>query len=81
MKYILHEALVMKKVFLRDESTCCMKPELQICINMENIGINMKEEGQNAYLHLRKVFKERLVDYVRVHPEVLIQVTSSHRNC
>jgi ABC-type transport system involved in multi-copper enzyme maturation permease subunit len=72
MKYILPEALVIKKVLLRDESTCCMKPELQISINMDNIGINMKEDGQNAYLHLRKIFKERLVDFVSVHPEVLI---------
>ncbi|KAF3330515.1 CDT1-like protein a [Carex littledalei] len=69
IKHILPEAIIIKKVLLRDESTCCMKPELQISMNAEGIGINTKEEGQTAYLHLRKVFKERLVDFVRDHPE------------
>ncbi|KAF3322141.1 CDT1-like protein a [Carex littledalei] len=69
MKHILPEAIMIKKVILRDESTCCMKPELQISLNVGSVGINMKEEGQNAYLHLRKVFRQRLVDFVRAHPE------------
>jgi chromatin licensing and DNA replication factor 1 len=72
---------MIKKVFLRDENTCCMKPELQISMNAEGIGINTKESGQTAYLHLREVFKERLVNFVRDHPEVLIQVSSSQPNC
>lgn len=58
-----------------------MKPELQISMNAEGIGINTKEEGQTAYLHLRNVFKERLIDFFRVHPEVLIQVSLPQTNC
>lgn len=75
---------MIKKVLLRDESTCCMKPELQISLNVESVGIKMKEEGQNAYLHLRKIFRQRLVDFVRAHPEVwepsLCLNLSSHSN-
>ncbi|KAJ3706299.1 hypothetical protein LUZ61_010004 [Rhynchospora tenuis] len=69
MKHILPEAIMIKKVLLRDEITCCMKPDLQIILNAESIGINMKEEGQNAYLQLRKVFRQRLIDFARAHPE------------
>ncbi|KAJ4759789.1 CDT1-like protein A [Rhynchospora pubera] len=69
MKHILPEAIMIKKVLLRDEITCCMKPDLQIILNAESIGINMKKEGQNAYLQLRKVFRQRLVDFVQAHPE------------
>jgi DNA replication factor CDT1 like len=68
MKYILPEAITVKKVLLRDDSTCRMKPDLQINMNAESIGINMKEEGQNAYLHLRKVFRQRLVEFVKSKP-------------
>jgi chromatin licensing and DNA replication factor 1 len=57
MKYILHEGLVIKKMLLRDESTCCMKPELQISINME-IGINMKEKGQ-MHICTREKFSKK----------------------
>nr|CAD1837215.1 unnamed protein product [Ananas comosus var. bracteatus] len=38
IKHILSEAILIKKVLLRDETTCCMKPELQITLQLEAVG-------------------------------------------
>nr|CAD1837214.1 unnamed protein product [Ananas comosus var. bracteatus] len=35
IKHILSEAILIKKVLLRYETTCCMKPELQITLQLE----------------------------------------------
>ncbi|KAG0490052.1 hypothetical protein HPP92_006915 [Vanilla planifolia] len=55
MKYILPEAISIKRVLLHDEASCCMKPELQ--------------RRESAYIALRKVFRSRLFDFFRDHPE------------
>jgi chromatin licensing and DNA replication factor 1 len=53
-----------------DERTSCMKPDLHVSINIdavENDG-NLKSESRN--MHLRKVFRARLADFLKSYPEV-----------
>ncbi|XP_020275955.1 CDT1-like protein a, chloroplastic [Asparagus officinalis] len=70
LKYILPEAISIKKVLLRDEVTCCMMPVLQLYLQKDAIesGSNRKEE-ESGYSILRKIFRQRLVDFFRKHPE------------
>lgn len=72
IKHILSEAILIKKVLLRDETTCCMKPELQITLQLEAVGSNSKQKGETGYSILRRLFRERLVDFFKEHPEVSI---------
>lgn len=67
MKYILPEAIVIKKVRTLDERTSCMKPDLEVTLNVDGIE-NSKSESGNS--HLRKIFRSRLLDFVKAHPEV-----------
>nr|CAD1837129.1 unnamed protein product [Ananas comosus var. bracteatus] len=69
IKHILSEAILIKKVLLRDETTCCMKPELQITLQLEAVGSNSKQKGETGYSILRRLFRERLVDFFKEHPE------------
>ncbi|XP_020083775.1 CDT1-like protein a, chloroplastic isoform X1 [Ananas comosus] len=69
IKHILSEAILIKKVLLRDETTCCMKPELQITLQLEAVGSNSKQKGETGYSILRRLFRERLVDFFKEHPK------------
>nr|CAD1837210.1 unnamed protein product [Ananas comosus var. bracteatus] len=69
IKHILSESILIKKVLLRDETTCCMKPELQITLQLEAVGSNSKQKGETGYSILRRLFRERLVDFFKEHPE------------
>ncbi|XP_072957534.1 CDT1-like protein a, chloroplastic [Typha angustifolia] len=69
LMYILPEAISIKKVLLRDEATCCMKPELQVILQVEAIGKDTKGKGESRYSVLRKIFRERLVNFLKEHPE------------
>ncbi|KAJ6850558.1 CDT1-like protein a, chloroplastic [Iris pallida] len=63
LKYILPEAIVVKKVLLHDEVTCCLKQDLHVTLQVDAIGSNDDSE------HLRRVFRERLVNFSKQHPE------------
>lgn len=63
LKYILPEAIVVKKVLLHDEVTCCLKPGLHVTLQVDSIGDN-EDSGD-----LRRVFRERLVNFSKEHPE------------
>lgn len=70
LKFILPEVIEIKRVLLLDERTSCMKPNLHVTINvdaLENAG-KLKSEAGNT--NLRKVFRSRLVDFSKSHPEV-----------
>lgn len=67
LKYILPEAIVIKKVLMLDERTSCMKPDLLITLDVDGIE-NSKLESGNS--HLRKIFRARLLDFAKAHPEV-----------
>ncbi|KAI0500549.1 hypothetical protein KFK09_018763 [Dendrobium nobile] len=69
MKHILPEAISIKKVLLRDEATCCMKPELQVSLQVDAVERNLELKGESPYSALRKVFRDRLVQFAREHPE------------
>ncbi|TYK24234.1 CDT1-like protein b [Cucumis melo var. makuwa] len=63
-KFILREAIVLKKVLVYDERTCCMKPDLHISFNF---GVPENQEDQ--YMQLRKLFRARLSEFVSSYPE------------
>ncbi|KAG8655811.1 hypothetical protein MANES_04G076400v8 [Manihot esculenta] len=69
LKYILPEAIEIKKVLMFDERTSCMKPDLHVTVNVDAIECdgNLKSESKN--LHLRKIFRARLAEFYRAHPE------------
>ncbi|XP_038887484.1 CDT1-like protein b [Benincasa hispida] len=64
LKFILPEAIVLKKVLVYDERTCCMKPDLHISFNF---GVLESQEDQ--YMQLRKLFRARLSEFESSHPE------------
>lgn len=65
LKFILPEAILLKKVLVYDERTCCMKPDLHISFNF---GVLESQEDQ--YMQLRKLFRARLSEFVSSRPEV-----------
>lgn len=67
LKYILPEAIEIKKVVVLDERTSCMKPDLHVTLNTDGLE-NSKVESGNS--HLRKIFRSRLLDFAKAHPEV-----------
>ncbi|EEF30014.1 CDT1-like protein a, chloroplastic [Ricinus communis] len=69
MKYILPEAIEITRVLVFDERSSCMKPDLHVSLNVDAIecDVNLKSESKN--LHLRKVFRARLEDFYKAHPE------------
>jgi len=70
LKYIMPEAIVINKILLRDDITCCMKPDLQVNLVVGAVESVKKQKGETAYSALRRIFRQRLVDFFRDHPEV-----------
>ncbi|EAY93202.1 hypothetical protein OsI_15007 [Oryza sativa Indica Group] len=69
LKYIMPEVIVINKILLRDETTCCMKPDLQVNLLVDAVEGVAKQKGETGYSALRRIFRQRLVDYFRDHPE------------
>ncbi|CAN6244735.1 unnamed protein product [Urochloa humidicola] len=69
LKYIMPEAIVINKILLRDDTTCCMKPDLQVNLVASAVESAKKQKGETAYSALRRIFRQRLVDFFRDHPE------------
>ncbi|XP_017701292.2 CDT1-like protein a, chloroplastic [Phoenix dactylifera] len=69
LKYIMPEAVLIKKVLSHDETTCCMKPELQVTLQVEAIANSVKQKDDSGYSIMRKIFRERLVEFFKGHPE------------
>uniref|UniRef100_J3LVT2 CDT1 Geminin-binding domain-containing protein n=2 Tax=Oryza brachyantha TaxID=4533 RepID=J3LVT2_ORYBR len=69
LKYIMPEAIVINKILLRDETTCCMKPDLQVNLLVDAVEGVAKQKGETGYSALRRIFRQRLVDFFRDHPE------------
>ncbi|KAG9441639.1 hypothetical protein H6P81_017493 [Aristolochia fimbriata] len=68
IKYILQDELDVKKILVRDEQTLCMKPELQIKLQIVPLGKGKKDKS-SSYLYLRKEFRSRLLNFCGAHPE------------
>ncbi|KAJ6681229.1 DNA REPLICATION FACTOR CDT1 [Salix koriyanagi] len=70
LKYIMPEAIEIKRVLRFDEQTCCMKPDLHITVNADAIqGDDGKLKSESEKIYLRKVFRSRLVKFYRDHPQ------------
>uniref|UniRef100_A0A5B6YPF4 CDT1 Geminin-binding domain-containing protein n=1 Tax=Davidia involucrata TaxID=16924 RepID=A0A5B6YPF4_DAVIN len=69
LKYILPEVIEIKKVLMRDEQTNYMKPDLHVMLNVSAIGNDGKLETDSGNSHMRKVFRARLLDFYKAHPE------------
>ncbi|CAO2046206.1 unnamed protein product [Urochloa humidicola] len=69
LKYVMPEAIVINKILLRDDTTCCMKPDLQVNLVVSAVESAKKQKGETAYSALRRIFRQRLVDFFRDHPE------------
>ncbi|KAK6164517.1 hypothetical protein DH2020_001381 [Rehmannia glutinosa] len=70
LKFIMPEAIVVEKVLRHDERTSCMKPDLRITLNVKAIESKSKSKSLSGNLLLRKVFRGRLLDFFKSHPEV-----------
>ncbi|KAL9680567.1 hypothetical protein QQ045_018448 [Rhodiola kirilowii] len=69
LKFILPEAIVLKKVSILDESTSCMKYDIHISFDMDSLKTDGNAEGGSGKLQLSKVFRLRLVTFVKSHSE------------
>ncbi|RLM65098.1 CDT1-like protein a, chloroplastic [Panicum miliaceum] len=69
LKYIMTEAIVINKILLRDDITCCIKPDLQVHLVAGAVQSIKKQKGETAYSALRRIFRQRLVHFFRDHPE------------
>ncbi|KAJ8552980.1 hypothetical protein K7X08_020373 [Anisodus acutangulus] len=59
LKFLLPEAIEIKKMLVLDERTNCMKPDLHITLNANGVEVDEK----------LKVFRSRVLDFVKSHPE------------
>ncbi|KAI3412845.1 CDT1 domain-containing protein [Psidium guajava] len=69
LKFILPEAIEIKKVLTFDDQTSCMKPNLCISLNADAIQKDGKTSLDNSKINLRKLFRARLSEFVNAHPE------------
>ncbi|URE30747.1 DNA replication initiation protein [Musa troglodytarum] len=69
LKHIMPEVIMIKKVLLHDETTCCIKPELQVTLQVDAVAKNIKGKSESGYSILRAVFRERLVEFSKTHPQ------------
>ncbi|KAJ4891376.1 hypothetical protein Rs2_31124 [Raphanus sativus] len=68
--HILPEAVEIKRVLIHDEATSCMKPDLHVTLNADAVteNDNSKPDSKKK-ISLRKVFRARLADFVKSHPQ------------
>ncbi|KAL5796547.1 hypothetical protein ACOSQ2_001367 [Xanthoceras sorbifolium] len=69
LKFLLPEAIEIKKVLMFDEKTSCMKPDLHVSIIVDAIECDSKVKSDSKNMNLRKVFRARLMDFLKDHPE------------
>ncbi|CAK9163795.1 unnamed protein product [Ilex paraguariensis] len=69
LKFILPEAIEVKKVLTHDERTSCMRPDLHVTLNTNAIDNDEKMKLASGNARLRKVFHSRLLDFSKSHPE------------
>ncbi|XP_022758382.1 CDT1-like protein a, chloroplastic isoform X1 [Durio zibethinus] len=68
LKHILPEAIEIKRMLIFDERTSCMKPDLHVSIIANAIDCGDKSKSETN-LNLRRVFRARLADYLKAHPQ------------
>ncbi|XP_027095243.1 CDT1-like protein a, chloroplastic [Coffea arabica] len=68
LKFILPEAIEIKKILMHDERTSCMKPDLYIALHVDELEKNVKKKSDGGNVQLRKIFHSRLLDFFKSHP-------------
>ncbi|XP_047168580.1 CDT1-like protein a, chloroplastic [Vigna umbellata] len=70
LKFILPDAIVLKKFLVHDERTCCMKPDIHISLAPEAVESDSKmPPDQRGIVSLKKLFHARLREFWDSHPE------------
>ncbi|KAK7393419.1 hypothetical protein VNO78_21975 [Psophocarpus tetragonolobus] len=69
LKFILPEAIVLKKHLVLDERTSCMKPDIHISLNPGAVDVDVDLPPQRGRVSLKKLFRARLKDFWESHPE------------
>ncbi|KAL3644952.1 hypothetical protein CASFOL_010132 [Castilleja foliolosa] len=69
LKFIMPEVIELEKVLRHDARTGCMKPDLRITLNPAAIEDEFKSKSLNGNLQMRKVFRARLLNFFKSHPE------------
>ena len=72
LKFILRDAIEIKRVLVFDERTSCMKPDLHVSINVDAVENDGKLKSESGNMRLRKVLRSRLADFSKSCPEVLV---------
>lgn len=70
IKFILPEAIELKKVLVHNERTCCLEPDLHISFNFGVLDNQYDHKTGDQYMQLRKLFRARLSEFVSSHSEV-----------
>ncbi|CAI0434377.1 unnamed protein product [Linum tenue] len=69
LKYILPDAIEIKKVMKFDERTSCMKPDLHVTLNPDGIELDELAKSEDKFSLLRKIFLKRIEAFCQSHPE------------
>ncbi|OIT06911.1 PREDICTED: CDT1-like protein a, chloroplastic [Nicotiana attenuata] len=69
LKFLLPEAIEIKKILVHDEHTYCMKPDLHITLNANAVEVDEKLKSTSGTVQLEKVFRARILDFFKSHPE------------
>ncbi|KAI7735123.1 hypothetical protein M8C21_031639 [Ambrosia artemisiifolia] len=69
IKFIVPEAVEVKKILVREDRTSFMKPDLHISLNFGVVEIDQKMSSDSGYLRLTKLFRSRLVKFCRSNLE------------
>ncbi|KAF9605624.1 hypothetical protein IFM89_017967 [Coptis chinensis] len=69
MKYVLPEAIELKRVNVVDERTCCTKSDIEVMLLIDAVECDGKGKIGSGYSNLSKVFRTRLLEFVKNQPE------------
>lgn len=75
LKFLLPNVIEIKKVLILDEQTSCMKPDLHVTLNVDAIKDEEQLKPTSWNSQMRNVFRARLLDFFKAHPEVYIFFT------
>ncbi|CAA6673337.1 unnamed protein product [Spirodela intermedia] len=80
LKYILPEAICIKKILTHDEPTSCIKPDLQVVLQIDAFEDGNEQKKRSGYHKLSQVFRSRLVEFSKEHPDGRMFLKLNYRN-
>ncbi|XXG58112.1 hypothetical protein AAC387_Pa04g0502 [Persea americana] len=63
------ETLTGRQILIRDERTVCVKPDLQVALQLDAFKNSGKLKMESGYSVLKNMVHARLLDFFKVHPE------------